>query len=387
MGRGAKRWGKLAGEVLAIAILPCSVAHAARVHVVSESSAGILGNGDAVAPALSARGGDLSFFSLATNLDANPNPGVFVYDRKAGQLQRLSVGVPAGCCETSISDDGRFVASAGKVYDRVLGTVDTFPDLLTVMSADAGTIAQRSSSRDALTLYDRVTRASQPVVDLSGTHRTVTSGELSPDGRWFVFGSDMAFPHAGQNFNVYAFRAATGRTSLVSASPSGEPNDGSFVGDAGDSTITFSSGATNLLPGPDTNGPISDVFTYDRGTHALEIDSTNTAGVQANGNSSDPVITPDGRFVAFESGATNLGAPSKPGRAMSNIFVHDRNTGETRLVSTTWNGDPIRGFATSPAISANGRWVAFVSGASNLVRGVSPFGTWQLFVAGPLTWP
>jgi uncharacterized repeat protein (TIGR01451 family) len=94
--------------------------------------------------------------------------------------------------------------------------------------------------------------------------------------------------------------------------------------------------------------------------------SVDSAGNEGNDASAEAAISADGRFVAFSSNATNLVAG---GNLPFNIFVHDRQTGTTEIVSVSSRGRQGEGFSSSPDISADGRFVAFESDAANLVRG------------------
>ena len=98
--------------------------------------------------------------------------------------------------------------------------------------------------------------------------------------------------------------------------------------------VAFTSAAINLVPG-DTNG-VADVFVHDRLTGTTERVSVDSAGTQGNGNSSEPSISADGRFVAFSSDATNL-VPGDTNGARD-VFVHDRLTGTTERVSVDSTG-------------------------------------------------
>ncbi|MFL7868877.1 MAG: hypothetical protein AB8I58_08620 [Anaerolineales bacterium] len=95
--------------------------------------------------------------------------------------------------------------------------------------------------------------------------------------------------------------------------------------------------------------------------------SIDSSGVEANGRSTQSAISDDGRFVAFESGASNL--VSGDTNNADDIFVHDRQTGQTTRVSVSTSGEEANGYSSSPAISGDGRYVAFYSEASNLVSG------------------
>ncbi|HXQ20728.1 MAG TPA: hypothetical protein VN812_03580 [Candidatus Acidoferrales bacterium] len=133
------------------------------------------------------------------------------------------------------------------------------------------------------------------------------------------------------------------------------------------SVVAFYSDATNLVDA-DTNG-FRDVFVRDRQIHATERVSVSSAGVQANGNShalgDAPAINGDGQVVAFYSDATNLVAGDA--NRQTDVFVRLRGPGETELVSLASNGSQGNGPSLSPSLSADGRFVAFQSLASNLV--------------------
>ncbi len=129
--------------------------------------------------------------------------------------------------------------------------------------------------------------------------------------------------------------------------------------------VAFESSATNLIAG-DVNGA-SDIFVYDRSTGTPERVSVDSGGSEANNNSINPAISSDGRYVAFESDATNLVAGDTLG--FTDIFVHDRITGATTRVSIDSGGSEANNNSTNPAISSDGRYVAFESDATNLVAG------------------
>jgi Tol biopolymer transport system component len=160
--------------------------------------------------------------------------------------------------------------------------------------------------------------------------------------------------------------AALGVTTRVSVSSSGVKgnaksaypsisSDGRFV--------AFQSDATNLVPG-DTNGAM-DIFVHDRHKATTELVSVCSMGCLGNDRSERPSISADGRYVAFRSLASNLVADDSNG--IGDIFVHDRQTGATELVSVSSNGGLGNGRSEWPSISADGRFVEFESLATNLV--------------------
>lgn len=131
--------------------------------------------------------------------------------------------------------------------------------------------------------------------------------------------------------------------------------------------VAFASFATNLVAG-DTNDTM-DIFVRDRATGLTTRENLGPGGVQANNLSNEPSISADGRFVAFTSSATNL--VSGVTRAVSQSYVRDRLMGVTILVSASNDGSPGNDVSFSPSISANGRFVTFYSGATNFVPGDS----------------
>jgi Tol biopolymer transport system component len=193
---------------------------------------------------------------------------------------------------------------------------------------------------------------------------------LSADGSTVAFASvatNLTGSGSAGVVNVFV-RDRTGRTVQASDAPDGLAGDGDsgspvLSGDGG--VVAFDSFATNLVSG-DTNGA-SDVFVRERTTGRTSRVSVNSAGVEANADSFSPSISADGGVVAFASDASGLvtGDHNRSG----DVFVHDRRTGQTSRVSVASDGAQGNGDSFSPAISANGRFVAFVSGATNLVRG------------------
>jgi Tol biopolymer transport system component len=139
----------------------------------------------------------------------------------------------------------------------------------------------------------------------------------------------------------------------------GVSGDGRFV--------VFRSQATDLVPG-DTNA-VEDIFVRDRQNATIERVSVGSSGGEANADSSYPSITDDGRFVVFNSSATNL----VPGDAngYSDVFLRDRQAGTTERMSVSSSGTEGNGDSYLATISADGRLIAFVSSAANLVAGDS----------------
>ena len=162
----------------------------------------------------------------------------------------------------------------------------------------------------------------------------------------------------------------TGVTSLVSVSSAGihASADASYSALSADGRfIAFVSNSDNLVDG-DTNGAY-DIFVHDRILGETARVSVASDGRQGNDHSGFdyPSISADGRFVAFDSAASNLVAGDT--NRYRDIFVHDRTTGETTRISVSSTGEQGNDHAYTPSISRNGRYIAFYSEASNLVEG------------------
>ncbi len=171
--------------------------------------------------------------------------------------------------------------------------------------------------------------------------------------------------------DVYVKDLLTDGLERISVTPNGSPAQGnSFAGVMSDDRrfVVFWSWATNLVPG-DTNGK-ADVFVRDRLNRTTERVSVTTAEAQANGASPSIIngdslgISDDGRYVTFTSSATNLGPDAN---TLSDVFVRDRTAGTTTLVSVSSAEVPGTSDSYAPSITSDGRYIVFESDASNLV--------------------
>jgi Tol biopolymer transport system component len=172
----------------------------------------------------------------------------------------------------------------------------------------------------------------------------------------------------GVLLHVFVVIVRTGQTTCVSLAPDGSPANQDGFGpriSANGRFVAFTSFASNLVPG-DTNG-LADVFVHDRQTGLTTRVSVASDDTQGDFSSFFPSLSADGRFVAFESDATNLVPGDTNGDR--DLFVHDRQTGQTTRVSVASDGTPSDRESRDAAISADGRFVAFTSFATNLVAG------------------
>jgi Tol biopolymer transport system component len=156
-------------------------------------------------------------------------------------------------------------------------------------------------------------------------------------------------------------------TRLSTATGGGQGNGRSFVPaiSADGRYVAFYSDASNLVSG-DTNGA-RDVFVRDLQTGETTRVSVGTSGAEANGDSFAPALSSDGRYVAFASAATNL--VDGDTNDANDIFVRDRQTNTTTRVSVGYDGSQANGGSDQPSLSGDGRLVAFTSAATNIVSG------------------
>jgi len=162
----------------------------------------------------------------------------------------------------------------------------------------------------------------------------------------------------------------TQRVSLSSEGGEANFNSSTSSLSADGRRLAFESGADNLVPG-DTNGQ-RDIFLHDRNDGRTVRVSVGTGGVQSNGDSTMPSISADGRFVAFMSEADNLVSPD--GNGALDVFLHDTLSGQTTRVSVDSQGQEANDHSQLDgpwSVSGDGRLVGFSSAADNLVPGDS----------------
>jgi Tol biopolymer transport system component len=141
--------------------------------------------------------------------------------------------------------------------------------------------------------------------------------------------------------------------------------------------VAFDSAASNLVAGVCAQGGLRQVFVRDRATGVTECVSVADSGQPGDLSSSRPSVSADGQFVAFESTATNLAGPCTGGRQ---VFVRDRTAGTTTCVSVSPVGTAGNAPSGEAAVSGDGAIVAFQSNATNLMAGVCASGVSQVFV-------
>jgi len=403
-----------------LALASASRAQNPRTTRISVDSSGGQANGASGTESISADGRFVIFTSNANNLvtgDANVYCDVFVHDRITHVTECESVD-PTGAtgngdCSVfkvpTISADGRYAlfesdatnliggtVSSGQMYlrDRSTattevvstgiwgagngvsdhGTVTTDGSLVAFCSTSDNLVWGDSNLVEDIFLRDRVAGTTTRIsLSPKGFQTNLRSAlpKITPDGRFVVFwsyASNLVNGDTNATTDVFVYDVSAGTIERDSVDSSGaEANGWSELGSisADGRFVAFDSAATNLVSG-DTNGA-ADIFVHDRTTGVTERVSVDSAGVEADRSSTVASLSSDGRFVAFQSSATNLVSGDTNGR--EDIFVHDRSTGTTTRVSVDSNGTEANADSHRTRISGSGAAVAFQSFASNLVSG------------------
>ncbi len=378
------------------------------IERVSVSSDGAEANECSGHPSLSADGRFVAFLSHASNLvsgDTNIAQDVFVHDRLTGETARVSVSSAGdqadhGSNGVAISGEGRFVVFHSGATNLVAGDTnhaeDVFVHDLRTGLTTRESVSSAGEQADQYSHGASITDGGRSVAfesyahnlvpsDIVGTSdafvrdrwrrqtRCVTPPSTPPDVIWISWA-----PAISGDGHCVAFYAG---------SDASHPWGGLFVRDRwakqthwlvtgkrfGERIaitpdgrfVAFSSGTRTIVVG-DTNGK-DDCFVYDQAMKQVTRVSVDSLGGEGNGDSRFPCISADGRFVAFSSGASNL-VPDDTNRWWD-VFVHDRQTGRTVRVNHGANGSQANQPSGEPAISRDGCLVAFWSAAGNLVPG------------------
>lgn len=330
----------------------------ATVELVSVATGGAQGDDDSFFPGISSDGRFVVFQSYATNLvagDTNGYGDIFVHDRQTGVTERVSLGnggVQANfpSDSPSISGDGSYVEFWSGASNLVGGDTNGVGDIF---------------------VRDRIlNRTSRVSIAQSGAQANSGSwnGRISESGRFVAFVSDATNLVFDNNGVADVFRHdRTTFTTIRAQAPIGTPEwNGACAWpslSSNGSWVAFESDATNIVAG-DTNGA-TDVFAYQFATGAVRRVSEDSNGVQANGPSELPMISPDGTNVAYESAATNLVAGDTNG--YDDIFLTQIAFGITYRVSLSTKGAQGDFHSFYPAVGLGGDYVLYASQADNLI--------------------
>lgn len=328
---------------------------------VSVSSTGVQADKHCYSPAISANGRYVVFDSGATTLvdgDDNGKSDVFLHDRKTGKTTRVSVDSAGNQADghsiaATISANGRLIAFESEATDLVAGDGNKTYDVF---------------------LHDRKKGTTERVsVDSTGAEaaRGGIAGFLSANGRYLAFesnSSDLVEGDGNGYHDVFVRDLRKRTTTRVSLGADGSEAN-LYCGAASLSGtgryVAFVSTASNLTDGDDNE--VSDVFLRDVKKGTTVRLSVSSDGARGDAGSWDPEISANGRYVAFRSTATNL--VDGDTNETQDVFVRDWKKGVTTRESVGTSGEQGDGAAGERVLSANGRFIAFTSRATNLVDG------------------
>lgn len=332
-----------------------------RVRIASTNAAGTLANQDCSAPTISAGGRFVGFASTSSNLHpaaSGLTRQIFVKDMVSGEMLVASTdtsGVTAanGGEDVSISSKGGEVAFTSYSDTLAIGdTNGTFDVFIKVLRNDRIRLASVSSSG----------------VQANSSSRYPT---LSPDGDSVTFVSwadNLVANDLNGDRNLFLHDSRAGVTQMIDVDVNGDPANSLAQNEAavnwGGRFVAFT--AHDGLVASDTN-QFEDILLRDVHAGVTSVISLTSQGLAADGDSRHPNISPDGRFIAFVSDATNLDPTAPLGW---DAYVHDRLTGETRRVSMPEiPGTPGGGaLEETPAVSASGQVVVFASAGVDILE-------------------
>ena len=335
----------------------------------------------AIAPAISADGTHVAFIASTSLPGQHGNVGgdIDLYDATTGHITDLSAFVPEKDLhdgETfgnipSISADGRYV-----VFEGDYQVTNTNPDLGPQTYTASDVFLYDSQGETGFQVTRLQQSAGQPEISSNGQFIAASSSNtqnfgddiLVIDHGGNVLTTITGNPNAPEN-PTYTFASA------ASVEDPGISGDGRFISFLSTSTEIVAGGTT--FQTGDANG-IAQVYVYDRQDNTLQMISVNNHGQQGNGDSGATTLSSDnnndwvssfsadGRFVVFQSAATNLAPGGGTPAGDSNIYLYDLQTRTIALVSASADGTPALGDSIRPEISPDGQYVTFASDASNL---------------------
>lgn len=316
---------------------------------VSLTNAGAQISADSFLPTVSADGRYVTFQTAAANVvtgDTNGAVDVFMRDRTANTTTRVSVGanasqLVAGGYQGAVSATGQFVTFTSKATGAAIGDTSADPDVF---------------------IHDRTARTTK-VVSLApnGTSIAETAAYSAPnrDGRYVAFTTVSGA--TTQVVRIYLRDRQSNTTTLLSGNGDLRSNFPPAITPTG-AFVAFAT--VESLAGDDVNG-YADVYVYDRAAKRTRRVSIDQDGGLPNNVSFFPSLSDNGRFIAFQSSATDIAVGDTNNEA--DVFLHDRTAGTTSRINTLPDGTAANAFSGSPQISGDGSIVSYASGATNLV--------------------
>jgi TolB protein len=318
-------------------------------------------------PSISADGRYVAFESKAPNLSGADNNfifNVFLRDTQTNTTILVSrqsaadggAGADVHALNPSVSPNGRYVAFESNSYELSTADHDSFRDIFL---------------RDVQTSTTSLISRANGAAGLGGDDNSFNAS-VSSNGEVAFQSNANNLSTADDNFltNVYVRDGVAATTTLVSRAggAAGDRADGPSYKpsiSANGRFVAFESQANNFSA--TDNNRVVNIFRRDMETNALTLVSRTDGGAGANGASAAPSLSPDGRFVGFESLANNLSTADND--LQRNVFLRDIQAGTTILISRASaadGGEGANGRSYAPSVSADGRFVAFDSEARNL---------------------
>jgi hypothetical protein len=357
----------------------------------NQASSSAAGNGASSDPALSAEGRYVAYTSASTDLqagvtDTNGFTDIFLYNRIPLTSNTLSLRNADLPSDTAGGDS--VVSSA---VDLTSGRTTSADGRFVVFVSTATNLAPNQIDINFTTdvfLRDQFNGTTTLVSHLVGSADTAANAPsfapvISRDGQWIAFLSEATNLVPGQTdgndgADVFLFNRLDGSVTLVSGvagsatTTANAPSTNPILSGNGN-LVVFTSAATDLVAGQNDNNSADDVFAFDRttGTTRLVSGVNGSAMTTANAASDDPSVSNDGSLIAFRSDATNVVNGVLDTNSASDVFLFNRTTGVTSLVSRSAASatTPANNASDTPRLSADGSTVVFSSLATNLVTG------------------
>lgn len=297
-----------------------------------------------------------STYAKLLPIDTDDQKDIYTYNKDTGLFTLISVALDGFSGNSisampKISADGNFVVFTSAANNLVSNDTNGFSDIF-VRDISAGTTVR-------INLHTDGTQA----------NNNSSSGGISDDGRYAVFLSSANNLVTGDvNYqDIFLHDLQTSTTTRVSQETSGTNSNADSYSpqiSGNGQFIAFESRAGNLTAS-DTNGRM-DVFVYDRIANTLDIASKSSTNVQTNGfNTYLKDISPDGRYILFSSDGTNLVASDTNSRI--DLFLRDRNTSTTDMVSLNEFGNQLTGGTSSGRMSEDAQLIIFSTSSSGVV--------------------
>jgi len=348
----------LSAFIIVLSTRAASGTYTHSIKRITVSSSGVQANASSYFSYTSEDGRYITFGSKAKNLDVDNNNymDAYVHDTITGQTKRISYAYTGGETDHDshdpvISADGRYISYISYATNLVAG--DNNDDEWNLEGLDVFVYDQHTGITKRMSL----TPAGH---EIDGE----TIGRVIPNGEYVIFSSNGVNVVSNA---IYKRNVLTGVTNRITGNiiDGGGANEGlSHLGSDYDAShIVFRSGASDLVHN-DYNGLV-DIFLYKQNDSTMRRISMAYTGAEANGSSGQTVISMDGRFVAYRSGASNLVPNDTNGK--NDIFLYDVQTGQTTRVNVSSTGQQANGTSRDPSVCANGRYVSYTSDANNLV--------------------